>query len=120
MDIVDSLAEIRIAEAMARGGFDDLPGRGRPLSLDDDRDVPEDLRAGYRLLKNAGFIPPELEWRREIHHLQDLLTLVQNVGERDRAVRRLNYLQSRLSDGRGHKVDLRAEQQYCRKLSEIL
>jgi len=57
----DSIAEKKIAEAMERGEFDDLPGAGRPLELDDDANVPEDLRVAYRILKNAGFVPPEVE-----------------------------------------------------------
>jgi len=43
---------------MSRGDFDGLPGAGRPLVLDDDPLVPEDLRLAYRILKNAGFVPP--------------------------------------------------------------
>lgn len=120
MNIIDSLAEARIAEAAARGEFDDLPGAGRALRLDDDRHVPEELRTGYRLLKNAGFVPPELEWRREIRRLEDLLAALDDDGERERAAQRLNYLQSRLSDARGRAVDLRAEQVYRRKLFERL
>lgn len=52
----DLIAERKIAEAFARGEFDDLPGAGRSLELDDDTLVPEDLRAAYRILKNAGFV----------------------------------------------------------------
>jgi hypothetical protein len=47
--------EARIEEAMPRGEFDALPGADRPLVLDDDRLAPEELRAAYRVLKNAGF-----------------------------------------------------------------
>lgn len=57
----DLLAERRIAEAIARGELDDLPGAGRPLDLDDDPLVPEELRAAYRILKNAGIAPPEVK-----------------------------------------------------------
>lgn len=35
--------------------------------------MPPELRAGYRLLKNAGCLPPELEQRREAIHLMDIL-----------------------------------------------
>jgi hypothetical protein len=56
-----SLAERRIEEAIARGELDDLPGAGRPLELDDDRLVPEELRLAYRILKNAGYVPPEVD-----------------------------------------------------------
>lgn len=49
------LAERRIEEAIERGEFDDLPGAGQPLDLDDlDPLLPEELRMAYRILKNAG------------------------------------------------------------------
>jgi hypothetical protein len=57
----DQIAERKIAEALARGELDHLPGEGRPLELDDDALVPEDLRLAYRILKNAGFAPSEVE-----------------------------------------------------------
>jgi len=54
------LAERRIEEALARGELDGLPGAGRPLELDDDALVPEELRLAHRILKNAGFTPADL------------------------------------------------------------
>lgn len=59
--MLDFIAERKIAEAIANGDFDDLPGSGKPLELDDDSLVPEELRLAYRILKNAGFVPPEIE-----------------------------------------------------------
>ena len=59
--MLDFIAEQRIAEAIANGDFDDLPGSGKPLELDDDSLVPEELRLAYRILKNAGFVPQEIE-----------------------------------------------------------
>lgn len=53
--------ESRIAQAHEQGEFDNLPGKGKPLQLDDDRLVPEEVRAAYKVLKNAGFVPPELD-----------------------------------------------------------
>ena len=61
MWLLDQWAERHIAEAQAKGEFDNLAGSGEPLILDDDSHVPPELRAGYRLLKNAGCLPPELE-----------------------------------------------------------
>lgn len=49
------LAERRIEEAIERGEFDELPGAGQPLDLDDlDPLLPEELRMACRILKNAG------------------------------------------------------------------
>lgn len=65
----NDLIERRIDEARRRGAFDDLPGSGRPLELDDDRLVPGELRVAWRILKNAGFLPPEVEALRDIDAL---------------------------------------------------
>jgi len=70
--VLDFLVEKKIQEAMACGAFDDLPGAGRPLELTDDALVPEALRVAYRILKNAGFVPPEVEALNEIAVLERL------------------------------------------------
>ncbi|MEZ5657632.1 MAG: DUF1992 domain-containing protein [Burkholderiaceae bacterium] len=67
---LDDLIERRIKSAQAEGQFDGLPGEGRPLDLDDDRLVPEDLRVAYRVLRNAGLVPPEVIKRRELAQLR--------------------------------------------------
>lgn len=69
---LELLAERKIAEAVSRGEFDQLPGQGHPLVLDDDPLVPEDLRVAYRVLKNAGFVPPEVETLNQIAELERL------------------------------------------------
>lgn len=68
--MLDQIAERKIAEAVERGDFDDLPGAGQPLDLTDDALIPEDLRMAYRILKNAGFVPPEVETLNEIAALE--------------------------------------------------
>ena len=50
------IAERRIAEAMAEGRFDDLPGRGRPLALEDLSHLAPEMRLAYIILKNSGFM----------------------------------------------------------------
>lgn len=115
MFLLDRLAEQRIAEAMARGEFDDLPGAGQPLELDDDTLVPEELRVAYRLLKNAGFVPPEVEARRELASLEELLACTDDAGERDRALKKLHLLSARL-----HGDRLSLEQAYYQRLLERL
>ena len=68
--MLEFIAEQRIAEAIANGELDDLPGVGRPLELDDDALIPEELRLAHRILKNAGYVPPELETLNEIAQLE--------------------------------------------------
>lgn len=73
MWLIDQLAEQHIKAAEEKGEFNNLPGAGKPLNLDDNSHVPQALRAGYHLLKNAGFLPPELELRRQAIEVNDLL-----------------------------------------------
>jgi hypothetical protein len=88
MNAFDWIAEQRIAEAIARGDFDDLPGTGKPLVFDDDPLVPPELRMAYRILRNAGFVPPELSERREAAALRALLAVAVDERERRRAAAR--------------------------------
>ena len=73
MWLLDQWAERHISDAQNKGEFENLPGSGEPLVLDDDSHIPPELRAGYRLLKNAGCLPPELQQRNEAVELADLL-----------------------------------------------
>ena len=96
--MLDFLAEQRIAEAIANGELDELPGKGRPLELDDDALVPEHLRLAYRILKNAGFVPPEVQTLNEIAELERL------AGLDSRAARKLALLRTRIEAGYYDKV----------------
>lgn len=100
MWLLDRLAEERIEQARARGELDDLPGRGRPLRLDDDAMVPAELRPAYRLLKNAGYLPEEMQLHRDIHDAEALLCAARTEEERATAGARLRLLLSRLGGSR--------------------
>jgi len=94
------LAEQRIREACGRGELDGLPGRGRPLSLEDDSRVPEDLRLAYKILKNAGYVPPEIEAQKELRQVEDLLAGAPDEKQRYQALKRLNFLTMKLGVAR--------------------
>ena len=120
MYLIDQLAERHILQARDRGEFDELPGKGKPLVLEDDSLVPEELRAGYRLLKNAGYLPPELQLHNEIHAVEQLLASIEDHDERARAGRRLGLLRLRLLQYRGDGIDLISERCYQEQLLEKL
>lgn len=90
-DAVRKIAEKRIREAMERGEFQGLPGAGRPQKLADDRGVPEDLRMAFRVMRNAGCLPPELELRKEIYSLGELLRSVDDEDRRASIRRQIDY-----------------------------
>jgi hypothetical protein len=96
VNALDWIAEQRIAEAIARGDFDDLPGAGKPLALDDDPLVPADVRMACRILRNAGLVPAELAERREAMTLRAVIAAAMDGDERRRATARLALLEMRL------------------------
>ena len=86
---------------MERGDLDDLPGAGQPLQLDDDSHVPEHLRAGYRLLRNSGHLPPELELLGELRNVERLITEATRAEATDELSQRASRLRLLLNE-RGH------------------
>jgi hypothetical protein len=73
VDFLHKIAEERIREAQREGLFDNLPGKGRPLNLDDDSIIPEELRLTFKILKNSNCLPIEMELRKDIFNLRQLL-----------------------------------------------
>lgn len=121
MDPITLMAERRILEAMERGEFDDLPGKGKPLDLeDDDPMVPEELRMAYRIMKNAGMLPPELELRKEILRLSDLLDAVRDEGERRERRRELEFKLMKLNLMRQRPVFLEGLPEYRERVLQKL
>ncbi|MDO7905713.1 DUF1992 domain-containing protein [Paenibacillus sp. JX-17] len=90
------IVEQKLAEAVARGELDNLPGAGKPLQLEDLSHVPEDLRMSYKLMKNAGILPEELALQKECVQLQDLLDACRDAGEKEKISRRLTEKSLRL------------------------
>ena len=72
----DKLVESIIKDAMERGDFDNLPGKGKPIDLTAYFDTPEDVRMAYALLKNAGMTSREVELLREIAELKQALAAI--------------------------------------------
>ena len=93
----EKIAEKRIKEAIERGEFDNLPGKGKPLVLEDDSHLPPDLRLAYKILKNAGCLPPEVELLKEIRTTRDLLAGIKDTQEKYRQIKKLNYLVMKLN-----------------------
>jgi hypothetical protein len=89
-------ADEAIRAAMERGDFDNLPNKGKKLNLDDYFNTPEDLRLGFSVLKNADYIPEEVQLLKEIGELQEKLTSTKEEYKRKKLLkeiegRRLKY-----------------------------
>ena len=66
MNRLESMTEKMLREAIENGEFDDLPGKGEPIDLQENPFEDPDLRAVHRLLRNAGFAPAWIEERKDI------------------------------------------------------
>lgn len=114
------IAERRIVEAIREGAFDDLPGAGQPLKLEDDSHIPEDLRMVYKILKNAGFVPPEVALQKEIATIEDVLAGMEDTRAKYRQLKKLNFLITKLNMLRRTSVGLEKCQHYEKKLVKRL
>lgn len=95
--IISQIAESRINEANERGELDNLPGMGKPMILEDLSNVPEELRMAYKILKNAGCLPPEAADRKEAINLLECLDNCPDEQEKLLKMRKLAVLAERMS-----------------------
>jgi DnaJ homologue, subfamily C, member 28, conserved domain len=114
--LIQRIAEQRILEAQRNGAFDNLPGKGKPLELEDLSWVPEELRIGYHILKNAHVLPPEAELLKDVHTLEDLLKHVEDEGERRALAKSIQWKMIRLDMLKRRSMDLNSVRAYSRKL----
>jgi len=114
--IMDKIADERIREAMEHGEFDDLPGKGKPLAIEDDSHIPADIRMSFKILKNADCLPPELELRKEIRTTEELLTGIEDTREKYKQMQKLNYLVMKLNMSRRIPLALEENQHYYEKI----
>ena len=112
--------EERIRKAQKKGAFDNLEGAGKPLNLKDDRHIAEDLRIAHKILKNADFLPPEIELKKEIQRTEDLLSGMKDTAQKHRTLKKLNYLIMKLNAARDASIELEVPQQYSLKLVDRL
>ena len=70
----DWIVEAIIKEAMERGEFDNLPGKGKPIDLTEYFETPEEVRLANSVLKNAGMTSHEVDLLKEIADLKQILT----------------------------------------------
>ena len=113
-----TIVEQRIKKAQQEGEFSQLPGEGRPLQLEDDSGVPEDLRLAYKILRNADCLPPELAEKQEIRQVEDMLARVPDEEEKYRLIKKLNYKIMKLNIMRKRSPLLEERQIYYRKVVE--
>ena len=91
------IAENRIREAMASGQFENLPGTGQPLDLEEYFSTPEDLRMAHSILRNANCVPAEVELLNEVSRLERVIAETADATARQSLQRALTDRQLQLA-----------------------
>jgi len=118
MFALQKIIEQKIREAQMKGEFDNLPGTGKPVEIEDDRHVPEDLRMAYKILKNANCVPPEIELKKEIRRMEDMLEYLSDEKEKYRQIKKINFKIMQLNMLRKTSPLLEDTEIYYRKVVE--
>jgi hypothetical protein len=112
------IAERKISEAIRKGQLDIEAWRNRPLPVTNDSLVPEELRMAHKILKNAGYLPPEIETKKEIQQIEDLLVNCEDEYARVKQLKKLNYLVMKLNTMKGDAVNIESQEKYFRQVVE--
>ncbi len=94
------IAERQIADAIEAGEFDNLPGMGKPLDLEEDAFTPVSVRLLNKILKNSGAVPEWIQAEKDINNeIRDVslsrerglrgIRHARNAASRERAAERL-------------------------------
>ena len=118
MDCLSFLAEQKINEALRKGTLTPERLKGKPLELEDDSFVPAELKMAYKILKNSGYLPPEVTERREVERLEDLIEHSQDEHERLRQMKKLQILMMKVDARRGFRSSITEQDQYYRQVVE--
>ena len=118
IDAIRIIAERRINEALESGILDIEAWRNKPLPMTNDNLVPEELRMAYKILKNAGYLPPEIETKKEIQQIEDLLSTCEDEHTKVRQLKKLNYLIVKLCAMKGDAVNIESQEEYYRRIVE--
>lgn len=112
------IAEQKISQAIEKGTLKTDGWKNKPLDLKDDHMVPDDLKMAYKMLKNAGYLPPEIETRKEIKRLEDLIATTTDEHTRVKQMRKLSVLLAKVEAGRNSPANISHDDDYYRRIVE--
>lgn len=92
----EKIVEDRIKKAQKEGEFENLQGLSKPIKFEEYHG-PEELKMAHKILKNAGFLPPEVALRKKIHQTEQLLEAATgDAGQQHKIQKKLRLLLTRL------------------------
>lgn len=87
-----------LAQSQANGELRSAPSFGKPLNLGEGYEqTPVEMRMGFKILKDAGFLPPEVELMRQIEALQQSLKSAPDDAAASAGRRQLADMRQRLA-----------------------
>lgn len=120
LDALHIIAERRIAAAIENDELQFGDWKGRELPMEDDGLIPPELRMAYKILKNAHFLPPELNLKKDIAQLEDLIARTEDEHTRLRQMKKLNVLVLKMNALRPRPVQLEEQERYFPRIVERL
>ena len=98
MPTQDEVIAKHLQESLANGELQATAGFGKPMAADEGWEAtPDALRMPFKILKNAGFVPPEVEMFQRRAALNSQVSAAADEAERDALMRELSLLEQAIS-----------------------
>lgn len=112
------IAEQKIQEALRKGDLNSEKWKNKPLPEEDDRFVPDDLKMAYKILKNSGYLPPEIEERKEIKRIEELIASTEDEHVRVKQMKKLSVLLMKVEARRDKPSNIANQDDYYSRVVE--
>ena len=98
MATIDENIAQSLRESQASGELQSAKSWGKPLDLNDGYEqTPEELRMAFKILKDAGFAPAEVELMKQIAALRECINAAPKAPEAEPMRRSLSELQQHVA-----------------------
>ena len=98
MPTIDEQIAQSLRDAQRSGELQSAASWGKPLDLADGyAQTPDELRMAFKALKDAGFVPPEVETMKQIAALREVIAAAPDAAEAEAMRRRVSELQQHLA-----------------------
>ena len=98
MPTLDDLIAQSLRDAQRSGELQSAASWGKPLDLADGyAQTPEELRMAFKALKDAGFVPPEVETMKQIAALRENIETEPDASKAEAMRQRVSELQQHLA-----------------------
>lgn len=98
LEIIEDEISRHLAEAAKSGELRTAPSYGKPLSMNDGwDDTPAEFRMAFKMLKDSGYVPPEIALFHEGAQLRQRIQACADSDERKRLAAELSSLEQKIA-----------------------